>query len=501
MKKWIGSLVLAGLASVVFAQAPFTIVRPADGAKVRETVHVLIPKGSIPEGGYIGVFLGGKFLEATVPPIKGKYYDYSLNTKALGLPDTEPGKPLKLELVLYVDYEKASRIVERTSVDINVGNQANIPIPNEGLKLRYTFVPGSRMIYRLDQQISISSISDEQNSLGARAAEFTQDGETIRLAYEVMNSYGDGDGLLRIQPLPEKGKDYALLTAEGDQAQKKYMDYDMAPIYMRIKSTGQEVFGSLPMYTPLEGSAGGQSIIDNLFATFPLPTLPTKAVRVGDKWQSQFQEGAVDMSQPYEVESLVESFPAAGEFVDTEWESGHPCAKIRHEIVAGTSTSKGKQLKASGAQFNDDKISLQETIWFALDTHKILKIVRDETIDRKVQNNQMGGGAPGMGGMGMGAPGMGAPGMGGPGGVMGPGGAGAAGGDRIGPMNNFQKGRGGKGGMGMGMGMGGPGGMMGPGGMGGPGGGNFGGRNGGAPPAATATYIRIRSLRTFTLEQ
>src|SRR5476649_542729 len=94
MKRWIGSLMLAGLTSVVLAQAPFTIVRPADGAKVRETVHVLIPKGSIPPGGYVGIFLGGKFLEATVPPLKGKYYDYALDTKKLGLPDTEPGKPL-----------------------------------------------------------------------------------------------------------------------------------------------------------------------------------------------------------------------------------------------------------------------------------------------------------------------------------------------------------------------------------------------------------------------
>src|SRR5471030_403374 len=171
MKRWIGSIVLASLGTLALAQAPFTIVRPADGAKVRETVHILIPKGSIPDGGYVGVFLGGKFLEATVPPLKGKFYDYALNTKALKLADTEPGKPLKLELVLYVDYNEKSRIVDRTSVDINIGNQANIPIPNEGIKLRYTFVPGTRMIYRLDQNISFSPISDVENSKGGKAAE------------------------------------------------------------------------------------------------------------------------------------------------------------------------------------------------------------------------------------------------------------------------------------------------------------------------------------------
>ena len=489
MKRWIGSLMLAGLASVVFAQAPFTIVRPSDGAKVRETVHVLIPKGSIPDGGYIGVFLGGKFLEATVPPLKGKFYDYALNTKALGLPDTEPGKPLKLELVLYVDYNEKSRIVDRTSVDISIGNQANIPVPSAGIKLRYTFVPGTRLVYRLEQKVSVSPISDVDNSNGGRAAEFTADGEAIRVGYEVMNSYGDGDGLLRVQPLPEKGKDYALLTA-GDQPQKKYFDYEMAPVYMRIHATGQEVFGSIPGYIPLEGSSGGGTYTD-LLGSFPLPTLPTKPVHVGDSWQSQFQEGVINLEKWHEVESVVEPFAARGEFVDTEWEGGHPCAKIKHSIEAGTSTKEGKKLKAQGAAFSDDKISLEETIWFAMDTHQVLRVDRDISIDRKVQNEEMG-----MGG-GMGGPPGGMSGPGNPNGGPNAGGPPAFGGggrsDLMGPYASYQGSvLGGGRGKGRGPGIGGPG-------MGPPGS-NFGGPRNGAPAQSKATFIRLRFLQTYTLE-
>ena len=33
MKRWIGSIVLASLGTLALAQAPFTVVRPADGAK------------------------------------------------------------------------------------------------------------------------------------------------------------------------------------------------------------------------------------------------------------------------------------------------------------------------------------------------------------------------------------------------------------------------------------------------------------------------------------
>ena len=495
MKRWIGSLMLAGLASVVLAQQPFTIVRPADGAKVRETVHVLIPKGSIPDGGYIGVFLGGKFLEATVPPLKGKYYDYALNTKELGLPDTEPGKPLKLELVLYVDFNEKSRIVDRSSVDINIGNQANIPVPNAGIKLRYTFHPGTRMIYRLDQKVSISPISDVENSKGGRAAELTSDGEAIRMGYEVMNSYGDGDGLLRMQPLPERGKDFASFTI-GTETQKKYFDYEMAPVYMRIHSTGQEVFGSIPLYTPLEGSSGTGAYTD-LIGLFPLPTLPTKPVRVGDTWQSQFQEGVLPTGNWQETEALTEPFAARGEFVDTEWEGGHPCAKIKHSIAEGSSTKEGKKLKAAGAQFSDDRVSLEETLFFALDTHQVLRVDRDMTIDRKVANQQLGMGTGGTVGPGGNIPG-------GPGGQppMGPG-AGGGGKDEgdfmgplgpQGPLGDFQRGR-------RGPGMGTPGGP--PGSTGGPGGfpGGFPGQGRtGAPPVSKATFVRIRLLQTFTLE-
>src|SRR5690242_9699237 len=61
MKRWFGLFIVACAASAAVAQAPFTIVRPADGSKVREKVHILIPKSSIPPGGYIGLFLNHKF--------------------------------------------------------------------------------------------------------------------------------------------------------------------------------------------------------------------------------------------------------------------------------------------------------------------------------------------------------------------------------------------------------------------------------------------------------
>jgi len=187
------------------AQAPFTIVRPADGSRVREKVHILIPKGSIPSGGYVGVFLNNKLIEAVVPPLHGKYYEYLLDTKGRGIPDTPNGQTDKLELILYADRDEKSRIVDRSSVDIRIGNHTSISVPNKGLTLRYRFVPGTDMIYDLTQFVQVQPMSEQDNENGGKAATFESEGERIRLLYSVTNSYGNGDGLLRLRP-PNEGQ-------------------------------------------------------------------------------------------------------------------------------------------------------------------------------------------------------------------------------------------------------------------------------------------------------
>lgn len=501
MKRWIGSLVLSGLAGAALAQAPFTIVRPADGSRVREKVHILIPKGSIPPGGYVGVFLNGKLIEAVVPPLNGKYYDYVLDTKGRGIPDTPAGKTDKIEVVLYTDYQDRSRVVDRSSIDVKVGNQANIPIPNSGVKLRYHFVPGQEMVYNLEQRVSISQQSEEQSKLGARAATTDAEGERIRLSYSVVNSYGNGDGLLRLQALPEKGKDYADLTPSGEAEAKRWYDTDMAPIYMRVSSTGHEVFGSLPPYVPLEGSAGSGGGTA-LYAAFPLPTLPAKAVNVGDSWPSRFQEGAIDISRWYDLNSVVDQFPARGEFVNVEWERGHPCARIQNILEAGTESLAARRQreqaqKAAGSAdagakpISNDKVGVKETIWFALDTHQILKIQREMTIDRRIDTpSSPSGGFGGPGGFGPG--GGGRP---GPAGGFGPAGGGKSAADVTGPVTVHQRGR--QGGPGFGPPGSGPG--FGP--AGAPGGPFGSGRNGAGSQRSSATYIRTQVIQTFTLER
>lgn len=489
MKRWITSLAVASLSAVIMAQAPFTIVRPADGSKVREKVRILIPKNSLPPGGYVGVFLDNKLVEATVPPVEGNYRVYTLDTKGRGIADTT-GTPLKLELVLYTDYNDQARIVDRSSIDIHIGNKANIAIPNSGLNLRYRFSPGTQFVYNLHQYVQVATISEQQQRNGGRAAQVDTESEKIRLLYAVDNAYGDGSGLLRMQALPQKGKDYAMLTTSADLVQKRYYADQMAPIYMKITNTGREVYSALPPSVPLFGTNAGALDATHLYAPYPLPMLPSKAVRPGDAWAASFQMGAVNLDEYPNIDTITAKLPARGEFLGVEWEQGHPCAKLKNSIEAAglTAADKDRIGKAAGGQsIEDDKFSISETIWFALDSRKVLKAVRDITVDRKTAGAAGGmGGAGAPGGMGgsMGSPGMFK------GGAMGGGAVGAG-----------QRGGGGDEGLagpqGGGAQLGGraPGAGPAPGGSRG---GQMGGM-GGAP--STPQYVRVRMIQIFTLEQ
>ena len=80
MKRSLFTFAAATIAAGALGQN-FTIVRPPDGAHVREKVHILFPKGSVPHNGYIGIFLNGQLIDATVPTAGGKFSEYILDTK------------------------------------------------------------------------------------------------------------------------------------------------------------------------------------------------------------------------------------------------------------------------------------------------------------------------------------------------------------------------------------------------------------------------------------
>jgi len=524
MKRTIGTVALAMIGSAVFAQnAPFTIIYPPDGTKVKEKLSIRFPNNSVPSNSYVGIFLDGKLMEATKPTLvtpkkNGKpsgrpYYEYLLDVKGRGIPDSD-GKSLELKAVLFNEVNDTPRIISDSSVRIIVDKSAGIPIPSGGFAMRYNFKAGTELKYELSERLSITQITESQKRLGGRAAEvpLPDQATKIRLLYAFDNTipYGKSiDYIVRMQALPEKGKTYADLVVSGETAAKRYQDYELAPIYMQMSPTGLQRWGSIPPYIEFEGTSGEGSRLD-LFAAFPLPTLPEKSVKPGDSWPSRFQYGAVNLEKLHESTSVVRTFPARGEFVGVEYERGRRCAVIRNVIEEAVPSFESKGLAKAGVQENE-KTSLKETIWFDLDRKLIVKVIREQTIETTEDASRFLGFSSGAGaaaGAPAGAPPAGAPGD--AGGAAGSGlkrGGGLSNGNKAvsedkQDLRQFPPQRGGRGGAGLGApGLGqGPSGPAGMGFPGVPGGQGFGGGRMGQLNAQDKVITVIRIQRTFVLE-
>ncbi len=421
MKRLITAALAATLVAGAFAQGTFTIRRPADGSRVRETVLVRIPKNSIPQGGYLGILVNGKFLEAVVPDVSGDDYIYRLDTKARGIPDGEA----TIEAVLYIYREGGPMVLNRSSVKVIVDNSASLR-QQGSFNLHYKFFPGREFVYNMRVSSSVALISQAQAQLGSRAAEIVLEEESIRYLLAHENTYrtpNGTDGLIRIQPLPDKGKDYAILTAAGDTQPKKYMDYEMAPMFMRVTNRGREVFTSKPTYFPMEGTTGDYARFD-LFGLFPPPVLPSRAVEVGQTWQAAIPMPELDLDKIYETDDFVQNLPGRATFESVEWEQGIPCAKIRSELSLGARDLVGMNAM-QGVQGEAQNVRLELVQWFALDRGILIREERRQTMEVLVEV------APG-GGIGSGS------GSGGGGGPSARGTAGAGGGGPRGPVSDNQ---------------------------------------------------------------
>jgi hypothetical protein len=354
--------------------------------------------------------------------------------------------------------------------------------------LRYKFRRGSELVYNVELMGSLLTISEAQARAGGRAAELPVESDKFRMLYAIDNTYSDGDGLLRMQALPNPGKDYIFFklveSAGGEVLEgRRYHTNEMHPLYMRVNNMGVEKFGAVPLYVPMEGTLG-EPVRSDLYVVFPFPTLPEKAVKPGDAWQSRFQFPMIDLDKLYETKKIMVNVPARGELVGVEWEMGHPCAKVRNSLSQASLPRPGARPDDGGRDnIGVNRVSVEQTTWFALDTGLPVKIVFDTTRDVRAAASD----SPGMAGSQGGGPTFG---------------AGTGGGDPrreegppafIGDELGMRQGQGkfGGGGGGLTQGGGGAGNTFNPGGQ---------GRQGGAGGGRAQTqYLRLRYRVTMTL--
>lgn len=413
---------IAMAATAAFAQAPFTIVKPGDGAKVRETVPITMPRNSVPEGSFIGITIDGKFLEAVVPkPNAAKtHLVYWLDTKKMGIVDGWH----QLGVTLFSNVNGRQQAVDRSEVKVHVGNHAGINVPENGLAIRYRYLRGSKWTYGVTVGLDLSTLSEAQNKLGGRAAQLPFAQENWRFMFSI-EDVRNGLGLVRSQFLPYRGKDYIVMQSAGDEGATQHFQRDFAPLYRLLKPTGAEVYADIPTYYNISGTGAGE--LDTLLiGAMTLPILPTDRLQVGESWQGAMDIAASSIATVRLTGKAANRIPARGTFEAVEWEQGEPCAKLRYEIEQASGDRGSKELELAGREFKDnDRLRIEQLVWVSLRNGKLIRQDMVMEADTKVTTNS---GGPGGG-------------MAAPGGEPGPAG---------GPTPAGGRGRGGRGGMAVG---------------------------------------------------
>jgi len=430
MKRLTGTLIVLGLAALTFAQGTFTIRSPRNNERVRETVLVRIPQGSIPEGGYLGIVLNDKFVEAVIPETDGADYIYRLDTIARRIQDG----PLKIEVVLYRDGGAGvtPTILNRSSVNVVVDNTTSLTSVYSERLLRYGFRRNAEDIYKLKLGTRTSIMSQAQAALNAqrgggdRSLQLSEGYEAVRLVYathNVLRADGHYEAVMSVQPRPEPGRAYAWLTVSGATEPKKYYDYEMAPWYMRVTDTGREVFSGMPFYVPMEGTGASQSLLD-LYAFFPLPLLPSEPMAPGDRWQTAILQRGGPIEEFDKEEKGFVNTPANAQLVEYVYFRGYKCAHIRAE--AGRTDQRvgqllsGQNAEAAGPGTTE---SLILDFYLDLESGRLISQTRRYITMFEISNNPSGGAGGGGNRPGGGPP---PPGVGSAGGGGGTGSAGQA---------------------------------------------------------------------------
>lgn len=353
---------LSALAVGVLAQAPFTIIRPAEGARVREVVKVHLPKNSVPQGGYLSIWVDDgkekRFLEATLPEAKGDVYEYLLDTKKLRLPDG----PCTIEVVLY----GPSGVIDSSKVNVTIANQQEITVPKAGAVLKYRYRPNTSWVYDVKATLSLLSISLEEEQRGATAAEQILIEDRFPLEYSIYNVYPNGNGLLRSRPLLDESGTIVFQRPGGGF--DVVTDDQLNSIFLEVNPFGRRLYMSSPGYADPLGSSGSSA---GHLVLLPLPTLPTEPQELGGTWSARTEIPA-DYHGNRNTIATVAEIPTKATLVAFEWEQNRPCAHIRYEFAVGKLADQ-KAVTIKGTAIPDAQVSVVQDVWFAMDIGAVVK--------------------------------------------------------------------------------------------------------------------------------
>ncbi|MCX6366776.1 MAG: hypothetical protein NTX57_08705 [Armatimonadetes bacterium] len=170
-------LVTLGVAAVSSAQVAFQVAGPQNGATVRETVKIRIPRTALEGVKYLALGVDGKFRAGVMVPAPGQKVDTDFivsdgkplsmvtllwNTKAkirdaekdIILDGVDDG-PHTLELIAY---DAGNKKLGKQTLTLTVNNRGDLRMPSDGIALAYRFAVGEQVEYK--QRTDLEYVND-----------------------------------------------------------------------------------------------------------------------------------------------------------------------------------------------------------------------------------------------------------------------------------------------------------------------------------------------------
>ncbi|MCW3094749.1 MAG: hypothetical protein JWL77_367, partial [Chthonomonadaceae bacterium] len=388
-------------------QSPFTIRKPLDGSSVREKVRIEIPRASIGSGGFVALYVDGKFALALAPQDSedGKPFTYLWDTKTDKISDGEH----TIRAVLFEPSGSTGATQKGSSeVKVNVAN-----IIHDGptsLLLRYKYAEGVNRDYaREGKSFVVGGVSET----GTTTSNQNLADVKSKIHFDIQDVSFDRD----------RGMDVALVRNKLTQlsilqnGSETILDPGQLSnsVYQELASTGKAFYEL--------GTAAGLAEFMSLGLpvnnTLELPELPTARVQIGDTWATENQRIDIPGMPP----ALQPKVKIDNKLVDLEWQDGYPTARI-HQSYKST-PSGVKTVLFGPVEITNPVISFDRDIYVAYNSGVLIKTTRSLTVAGRTTyttgSPSQGGGYPGgymPGGPGSGGGPGGSPAMRVPGGMQ-----------------------------------------------------------------------------------
>jgi hypothetical protein len=341
------------------------LLRPLDGATVREMVPIRISPSDLPSDGYVTVSIDKVFRSAQlIEP--GNSLIYTWDTQAAYQDPNDPGVDKytddgthEIEIAVY---DRQGNLTASGTSTIRLANKVtNLP---DGITLSYNWSQDETLRYKRHSELNMLSTGGDDSSQNVETAD-------IRFARSIEDATG-GEYLVR-DLVYEDG----IITEHGTQAPVQSL-FTLKSRYRTVNRFGQVLVEETPFST---GDHFG----------FPIPEVKDQRITVGDSWEAQIEASVTWANlKPTELagNARLDSF---------EWQDGYPTAK-----VIETYDGPGQfYADARGTvTFQADNIHLVRTYWFAYNSKRLVRVHTEMTIDGNVDPSivtAFGTGASGSG--------------------------------------------------------------------------------------------------------